>query len=67
MSAVCLARGRLPEITSGKWVVVVPGHPRYKLDLLTCLKNKLPPAADLELAEVRYPLNPKQRRVPANA
>ncbi len=56
-SAVCLVRGHLPSVKSGKWLVVAPGHPRYKLNLFERLQAKLAGHANLELTEVRYPLN----------
>jgi beta-N-acetylhexosaminidase len=61
ISARCHAtvRGVVPNIVdeSDEWVLVVPDHPRYRLDLLTPLSSHLRPGA-AALRERRYPLRP---------
>jgi beta-N-acetylhexosaminidase len=61
VSARCHAtvRGVVPNIVgeSDDWVLVVPDHPRYRLDLLTYLSSHLRPGAPA-LRERRYPLRP---------
>jgi beta-N-acetylhexosaminidase len=52
-------RGAVPNILteSNEWVLVVPDHPRYRLDLLTPLSGLLRPGAP-GLHERRYAVNP---------
>lgn len=56
---VSTLRGQLPNpvIESDEWVLVVPNHPRYRLDLLTPLSERLHPGA-AALRERRYAVNP---------
>jgi beta-N-acetylhexosaminidase len=46
-----------PLVASDDWVLVVPNHPRYKLDLLTHLSSHMRAGAPA-LRERRYSLNP---------
>jgi hypothetical protein len=50
-SAVSVLRGSVPDVRQGRWNILVPDHPRYRLDLCQQLK-------DLDIVELRYPLNP---------
>ena len=59
LSACCIAtvRGDVPAIlqSSSDWVLVVPNHPRYKLDLLDHLSKRMP-SSSAALHERRYTL-----------
>jgi beta-N-acetylhexosaminidase len=61
LAAIASLRGGITEDFSGKWVVVAPDHPRYKLDLAQMLRGGCGSACapkDLVVNEIRYPLNP---------
>lgn len=58
-AAVTVLRGEIPPINSGNWVVVVPNHARYPLNLVEHLnaiaKDRF---NSLEFSEVRYSVDP---------
>jgi beta-N-acetylhexosaminidase len=56
---VRLVRGDVPNPIAApdEWVLVVPNHPRYKLDVLTHLTSQMRPGA-AAIRERRYSLNP---------
>lgn len=61
LSAIASLRGSIPEDFSGKWVVVAPDHPRYKLGLAELLKGGCGSTCaprDLSIDEIRYPVDP---------
>jgi beta-N-acetylhexosaminidase len=63
--AVSIVRGLLPYIQlhfSPPWVIVVPDHPRYRLDLLSALTEILP-GGSVSLHEKRYSLNPSDEEI----
>jgi beta-N-acetylhexosaminidase len=69
--AICTLRGSIPEITDGEWILVVPRHPRYPMNLLAALselsakkKTGAPKGtAKLQFKELRYSLNPTEAEI----
>ncbi len=56
-AAISVLRGSLPDLCSGRWIVLAPEHPRYRLDLSRHL-IALNPGADI--VDRRYPLDPDE-------
>lgn len=68
IAGVCQLQGGLPEKLNGKWVVVVPDHPRYPLNLTTYLNEKFAKAISsgaVSFQEQRYALNPDTEEIEA--
>ena len=71
VKAISLLRGKLPEITSGNWLVIVPTHARYPMKLVQHLgdllkKNKYAKKdkyLNLQFTEVRYSVDPSEDEV----
>ncbi len=60
-SSICVLRGAAPVISEGKWLLLVPEHPRYCLPLPAALGQaveKLGLVGKVELLIKRYPLDP---------
>jgi len=69
--AISLLRGKVPDISSGNWVVLVPNHQRYPMKvvahLLECLKRnkyaKKDKYLNLQFTEIRYQVDPSDAEV----
>lgn len=63
--AISLVRGAVPDLThrhrppiESSWVVVVPDHPRYRLELVRSMAADVSAAGAVDLRELRVPLDP---------
>jgi len=71
VKAISLLRGKLPEITSGNWIVLVPSHARYPMRLVPqlreCLKRnkyaKKDKDLNLQFTEIRFSLDPTEEEI----
>ncbi len=71
VKAISLLRGKLPEITSGNWLVLVPSHARYPMRLVAhlreCLKRNKYARKDkdlnLQFTEIRFSLDPTEDEI----
>ncbi len=69
--AISLLRGKLPEISSGNWLVLIPNHARYPMKLIQHLrellkKNKYAKKdkyLNLQFTEIRYSVDPSDEEV----
>ncbi len=61
VAAIAVLRGNLPNIQahSGDWVIVVPEHPRFAIDLHCQLTRRLSCWTG-SLSQKRYPLDPRK-------
>jgi len=61
--AVTLLRGSVPDLNQGRWVVLVPDHPRYPLNLANYIKALLPADKRNNIHEIRYAQNPGSEEI----
>ncbi|HEY9714539.1 MAG TPA: glycoside hydrolase family 3 N-terminal domain-containing protein, partial [Chroococcales cyanobacterium] len=63
--AIAMLRGELPESRSGEWLVLVPRHPRYPLNITEHLNAQIKALKikDLKFTEIRYPLDPTSENI----
>jgi beta-N-acetylhexosaminidase len=60
-SAITVLRGEIPPINSGNWVVLVPNHSRYPMQLVEHLNAIARERfTSLEFTEIRYSIDPSQ-------
>jgi beta-N-acetylhexosaminidase len=58
-AAVTILRGEIPTIDSGSWLLIVPKHPRYPMNLEKYLSSIAAHRfTSLTFSELRYPLAP---------
>ncbi|HEY9682070.1 MAG TPA: beta-N-acetylhexosaminidase [Oculatellaceae cyanobacterium] len=69
--AIALLRGKLPEISSGNWLVVVPNHARYPMKIVSHLRELLKKSKyakkdkdlSLQFTEIRYSVDPSDEEI----
>ena len=71
VKAISLLRGKLPEVTSGNWLVLIPSHARYPMRLVNHLRDcmkmikyaKKDKDLSLQFTEVRFSINPSEDEI----
>jgi beta-N-acetylhexosaminidase len=68
---ISLLRGKVPEISSGNWIVLVPNHARYPMRVAAHLRellkgnkyNKKNKDLNLQFTELKYSVDPSQEEI----
>jgi beta-N-acetylhexosaminidase len=65
--AISVLRGTVPDLRTAEetkpWVVIIPDHPRYRLELARSIAAALPDGKKLGVKEIRFGLDPSSEDI----